>query len=138
MGAQLAYNKLVKYSTTSGGAGAYTAIGGVTSAGFTIGGEVVDDNCFVASHDGYKSRMQGIADMTLDLTMQYSSSSDAGQAAIIYAKSNRTEIWFQYLHNGTAGWKFRGTPGDIKFDGGPNDVEGLSVTIEGDGGGSTV
>lgn len=129
---QAAYPKLIKYSTTAGGAGAYSVIDGINTASLTEGGTVLEDTVFETGHSGYMSRLLGLNDVGMSLSGDYSTG--AAQIAIRYAKRNRTEIWFQYLPNGTAGIKFRGVVESMEQNGEVNGKEQQSFTIAGDGG----
>jgi hypothetical protein len=131
--AQAAYNKKVKESAIAGGAGAYTLIGGINSASLSQGGEVLDDTAFMDTPDGLKSRLRGLNDCSLSITADYNSA-DAGQTAIYNAWLNRSEIWFQYLPNGTNGFRFRGVVESFELSGEVAGKEQLSVSIQGDGG----
>ncbi len=135
--AQAAYNKQVKESTVAGGAGEYTIIGGVTDATFRMGGVVLDDTAFEASPSGFQSRFLGLHDCSLTFTADYNSA-DTGQTAVYNAWLNRSEIWFQYLPNGTAGFKFRGVVESYELSGDVAGKEVLSVSIQGDGGNAAV
>jgi hypothetical protein len=130
---QAAYNKKVKESAIAGGAGAYTTIGGVNSANLSLGGEMLDDTAFSDAPDGFRSRIQGLNDCSMTITADYNSA-DPGQTAIYNAWLNRSEIWFQYLPNGVAGFKFRGVVESFELSGEVAGKEQLSVTIQGDGG----
>lgn len=135
--AQAAYNKLIKVSTTAGGAGAYTAIGGVTDSSFTMGGEVLDDTAFESGHSGFISRFLGLHDCSLSITADYNAA-DAQQTAIYNAWLNRSEIWFQYLPNGVTGFKFRGVVESFELSGDVSGKEQLTISIQGDGGNAAV
>jgi len=127
---QAAWQKVVKYSTESS-TGTFAIIDGINDASISESGEVLDDTVFESTHSGYTSRALGLNDISMSLSGDYSTS--AGQLAVRYAKRNRTDIWFQYLPNGTNGIQFKGVVATADMSGAIRDKEQISFDIQGDG-----
>lgn len=95
--ANAAYTKVVKCSTAE--SGTYVVIDDLDDATLSLNSEILDDTVFSTSHPGFRSRLQGLHDLNISISGNYSTS--AGQRAIYTAWSGRNPIWIQYLPTGS-------------------------------------
>lgn len=93
---------LVKASTTAGGAGSYTTIAEIKTGSMNTSAGSIDVSAFGSI---WASALQGLKAVAYSLQGFYKSSDSTGQAAIRAALVADSEIWFQFLPNGTTGFK---------------------------------
>ncbi len=98
-----------------------------TSASLDAGGDVLDDTTFMSG--GNRSRIYGIRDWSLSLTLQYDTTDDAF-ITIRDAWMNREEVSFRYLPDGTNGLAGDGVVETFNMSGGVDDLETVDVTIQ--------
>ena len=124
-------NARIKVSTTAGGAGTYTDVAEMNQGNITVGGENIDISYFGTS--AWATRIQGRKDVSLSGSGFLVPGDTSGQNAIRDALINDTELWAQFLWNGTNGFKaqFRVASFAVDAGAGPTDVVGLSISLEG-------
>ena len=92
-----------KVSATAGGAGSYTTVAEGKNADQTFNSAALDQSYFGQE---WKNHIYGLSEAEWSLEVNCKMGSDAnGQDAIIAAQINKTELWVQFLWNGTAGYK---------------------------------
>ena len=124
-------NALVKVSTTAGGAGTYTTVAETADATATLDGENLDVSFFGTS--AWTTRIQGRKDFGVTLSGHLVPTDTSGQNAIRDAFINDTELWVQYLWNGTAGFKGQVRVANFSSSAEVNGIVGFSATLEGTG-----
>lgn len=91
---------LLKYCATSGGV--YVTVADLTNATFTINGEVMDITAFAAT---YGANVAGIKTVAVSGSGHWSSADTNGQVALRAAFLADTDIFLQFLPNGTTGFQ---------------------------------
>ena len=119
-------NARLKVSTTAGGAGVYTTAVGITEWTLSHAGGLIDVS---AMGDTYVARIQGLKDVSLSFSGNYEAADTTGQNAIRTALTSDSEIWFQALPDGTAGFKFRGSIERYDISASVTDKVGVSGSI---------
>ena len=94
-----AFNKTINVKTTSSST---WLIAPGTAATLSLGGDLLDDTDFTST--GYRSRIIGLRDYSVSMTMNYDTS-DTAFVVIRNAWLNRTRLDFRYLPNGTNGFQ---------------------------------
>lgn len=120
---------LLKVSTTAGGAGVYTTVAEIREATITIDGQNLDVSFFGTS--AWFTRIQGRKDVNLTFSGYLVPGDTAGQNAVRDALLNDTELWAQYLWNGTAGFKFQARVASFASAADVDGIVGVSGTLEG-------
>lgn len=93
---------LVKVSTVAGGAGAYNTVDEIGEVSMSHSGGTLDTTKF---NNDYMARIYGLKDVSFSISGTWDSADTNGQVAIRNAWLNETELWFQYLPDGSAGFK---------------------------------
>lgn len=93
---------LVKVSTTAGGAGSYTAVDDTAEVSMSHSGGTIDISKF---NQDFMARLYGLKDVSFSISGKWASGDTNGQVAIRGAWLADTELWLQYLPNGTTGFK---------------------------------
>lgn len=91
---------LMKYAATTGGS--YVTVADLTQASFTVNGEVLDITAFTLT---YAANVAGIKSLAVSGSGFWSSGDTAGQVALRTAFLADTDIFLQFLPNGTTGFK---------------------------------
>lgn len=92
-------NLVIQVSTATGGT--YTTVADITSASMSFAGENIDVTAFSTAGTSYRSRIQGLKDVTWDLSGFLKSSDTNGQAAIRAALVNDTALFARILFDNT-------------------------------------
>lgn len=87
---------LVQVSTASGGT--FTTIAEMNNASVAVNGENIDVTAFGSS---WRSRIQGLKDISLDVSGFYNSTDTNGQSAARNAMVNGTDLYARVLLDGT-------------------------------------
>lgn len=127
---QAAYEKTINISTDGGST--YNEAP-ASSAGLDLGGDLLDDTKF-SNSAGYRSRIYGLRDWTLNLTLE-GEFSDTAFGDLKDAWLNRNAIDMQYLPDGTTGNGLEG-PAKVEsfnYSGDVGDKETVEVTLQGSG-----
>lgn len=127
---QAAYEKTINIS--SDGGTEYNEAP-ANSAGLDLGGDLLDDTKFTNSA-GYRSRIYGLRDWTLNLTLE-GEFDDTAFGALKDAWLNRNAIDMQYLPDGTVSNGLEG-PAKVEsfnYSGDVGDKETVEVTLQGSG-----
>jgi len=124
----------VKVSPTAGGAGVYTAVAGVESATFDQDGANVDVTTLT---DADIARIQVMKDAKFTLSGNYEVDTN-GQGAIRAALSADSTLWFQFLPDGTTGFKKEVKVGKYSIGGSTKTQLTFSADLEGTGATGTV
>lgn len=95
-------NLLVKVSTATGGT--YTTIGQMNQASMDINGENLDITAF---GDGWHKRLQGLKDASYSLSGFFMTTDASGQTALRTAFVNGTDLFAQFMIDGTTGNMFK-------------------------------
>ena len=93
---------LFKVSAVAGGAGAYNAVDEINDISMSHSGGTLDTTKF---NNDYMARIYGLKDVSFSLSGTWDADDTNGQVAIRNAWLNETELWVQYLPNGTTGFK---------------------------------
>lgn len=128
-------NFRVKVSPTAGGAGVYTAVADINSCSMNDGRTTLDVTAF---GDNDVARAQGLKDCSFELGGFYNSADTNGQNAIRSAYENGTELWIQFLPNGTAGFKKQVLISKFSVSSTPSGTNDLSITADGTGASAAV
>lgn len=134
--ASAAYPKVVKYSTAE--AGTYVTIDDLDDVTITFNSDILDDTAFSTSHPGFRSRLQGLHDVSISGSGNYSTA--AGQAAIRTAWSGRNQIWIQVLPSGStdgSGFQTSFRVENYEIGGAIADKNTFSFSLQGDSTGIT-
>lgn len=91
---------LLKYCATSGGS--YVTVADLTQASFTVNGEVLDITAFAAT---YAANIAGIKSLAISGSGFWASGDTNGQVALRAAFLADTDIFLQFLPNGTTGFR---------------------------------
>ena len=119
----------LKVSTTAGGAGTYTDVAEIRDATITLDGQNLDVSFFGTS--AWTTRIQGRKDVTLDATGYLVPGDTNGQVAIRNAYINDTELWAEYLWDGTAGFKFQCRVASFSSAADVDGIVGITIRLEG-------
>ena len=128
--AQAAYTKLIKVSTDGN---TWYTVSGVNDASISRGGEVLDDTAFEESHDGFRSRLIGLRDWSINASGDYDGSDTNGQLVILSAWENGTALYVQYLPDGTNGVKGQCVVESFEQSGDVAGKEQMSFVLQADG-----
>lgn len=90
---------VVQVSTATGGT--YTTVADINSASFNFAGENLDVTSFTTAPTAYRSRIQGLKDVTWEMSGFLKSSDTNGQAAIRAALVNDTDLFCRVLFDNT-------------------------------------
>lgn len=125
-----AYQKTINIS--SDGGSTYNEAP-ANSAGLDLGGDLLEDTKF-SNSAGYRSRIYGLRDWTLNLTLELEPS-DTAFGDLKDAWLNRNDIDMQYLPDGTTSNGLEGTctVESFNYSGDVGDKETVEVTIQGNG-----
>lgn len=118
---QAAYEKTVNIDTNPAPA---------NSANMDRGGELLDDTKFTNSA-GYRSRIYGLRDWTISLTLEYEPS-DPAFTALKDAWLNRNTVDVEYLPDGSTGISGSAVVESFNLSGAVADKETVEVTLQGD------
>lgn len=92
-------NPVVQVSTATGGT--YTTIGTINNFTVNIAGENLDVTAFSTSAPAYHSRIQGLKDISWDVSGFYFSTDSNGQTALRTALVNDSNLFARVLLDGT-------------------------------------
>jgi predicted secreted protein len=123
-------NAKLKVSATAGGAGTYTEVAELTQASCNINGQNIDISVF---GDGWLKRIQGMRDSRLAGSGWLVPSDTNGQIAIRTALANGTELWAQFLWDGTNGFKVQVLPTSFDTDAPADGAVAVSCAFDGTG-----
>lgn len=123
----------IKVSTTTGGT--YNAVANMNSASMNRSGENLDITTFTQS---YINRLQGLKDCSYSVSGFHDAGDTNGQTVIETAFENDSDLFVQFLPNGTAGWKQQVRVASIDIDVDVAGVVSKSYSLEGTGAISTV
>lgn len=94
---------LFKVSATAGGAGSYTTVAEGKNASHKFSAAALDSSYFGVE---WKAHIYGLNEAEFSVEVNSKLGSDTnGQDAIVSALINKTELWVQFLWNGSAGYK---------------------------------
>jgi predicted secreted protein len=126
-------NARLKVSTTAGGAGTYTEVAEFNEAEITIGADSIDASVFGTS--AWAQTIQGRKDVNITASGFLVPGDTNGQVAIRSAQLNDTELWAQWLWDGTSGWKaqYRVRTFSCRAGAGSTDVVTCNIALEGTG-----
>lgn len=112
--------------------GAVWNVAPATSASLNNGQTALDDTDMTTT--GTRSRLMGIKDWSVSLTLNWSPG-DAAFTAVKTAFDNRTDLHVQYLPDGQVVNGFQGTGlvESFNLSGGMDDLETVEVTIQANG-----
>jgi predicted secreted protein len=114
---------LVKVCTTSGGS--FVNVKGIKQITFSRDGALIDVSEF---GDDWKRSLRGILDATFDLQGNYEPSDTTGQGVLETAFMAGTDVFIQYLPDGTAGWQMQATITKFSADSGVDKEVSLQVS----------
>lgn len=120
----------VKVSTTAGGAGTYNIVAGIENATFDRDGTNVDVTTLT---DGDIVRIQAMKDAKFTLNGNYDGTDTNGQVAIEAAYDGDTELWVEFLPDGTTGWKKQVRVSKITLGGATKTQQTIAIELEGTG-----
>jgi len=121
---------LIKVSTDGN---TWHTVSGVNDASISRGGEVLDDTAFEESHDGFRSRLVGLRDWSVNASGDYDGTDTNGQGAILSAWENGTALHVQYLPNGTNGVEGQCVVESFEQSGDVAGKEQMSFVLQADG-----
>lgn len=117
----------VSVATSLGGS--YTTVAGVKSATLNMSGQNVDVTTLT---DADIVRIQAIKDKSVSI--QCNMEADAsGQGAIRTAYTNDSDLFVQFLWDGSVGWKFQCKVGSISPTATPTSEVSVTYELEGSG-----
>lgn len=130
MSGKAAYLKKVQVSAT-GVAGSWKNLP-ATSPSLEIGGDVLDDTTIINA--GFRSRVLGLHDFSVNADSNFEPSNDA-LPLVRAAKLNRTDLFVQYLPDGTIthGVKGKCVVETYNHAGDVGDLETISISLQGNG-----
>lgn len=120
---QAAFEKAVQIKTTS--STAWIDLG-ANAATLNFAGELLDDTTFGST--GFRSRVRGLKDYSLDATVFWSTGSDVN--TLRSALLNGTALDFRYLPNGTNGFQGRGVVENMNHSGDVGALETIEVSLQ--------
>lgn len=126
---------LLKASTTAGGAGSYTTVADLNNGSLSINGEMIDISVFAAT---WKAIIQGLKSAAFSWSGFRNASDTTGQIAIQNALINDSELWLQFLPDGSTGFKCQVKPGNITIGAEVNGAVATSGSAESTGAIATV
>lgn len=91
---------LMRYCATAGGA--YVTIADLSQGSFTINNEALDITAFAAT---YESKVAGLKSMAISGSGFWNSGDTNGQVALRAAMLADTDVFLQFLPNGTTGFR---------------------------------
>lgn len=94
---------VVKVSTAS--AGTYTTVARINEVTMSHDGGTIDVTEFSSAGTSYRSRIQGLKDVTYALSGFWTSTDTNGQTAIRSAWTNDSALFVTFLPDGSTGWK---------------------------------
>src|SRR5688572_1617780 len=115
--------------TTSGGT--FTSVAELRDASISIDGQNIDVSFFGTS--AWTTRIQSRKDANLSATGYLVPGDTNGQNAVLNALLNDTELWAQYLWDGTNGMKVQVRPGTFGSSADVDSIVGVSFTLESTG-----
>ena len=121
------YKKGVFIKTTS--ATAYTELPG-TNATLNLAADMLDDTDFTST--GWRSRLPGLRDYSVSMTMNYDTSNTAFAAART-AWLNGSRLDFRYSPNGTVGFQGRVYVETFSHSGDVGGLETVDITLQTEG-----
>ena len=126
---QAAYEKKVKIETSPG---VFEDVAAET-ASLNLGGDVLDDT-EMATNAGFRSRILGLHDWSVSLSVRWSGT-NAALAAIRNNWANRTNVKVQYLPDGTTPNGFQGEAVVESFNlgGDVGSLEMVDISLQADG-----
>lgn len=124
----------LKVSSVAGGASGYAAVAGLDSVNLELDGTDVDDGEFA----DWAASIQGQKHIKVSASGKYRPSDTTGQAAILSAFLNDTELWMEVLpDNGTTssiGFKVQvGVVSKFAIDAAADGKQGISIELVGTG-----
>lgn len=90
---------VIQVSTATGGT--YTTVADIQSASFSFAGENLDVTAFSTAPTAYRSRIQGLKDVTWEMSGFLKSTDTNGQAALRNSLVNDTDIFLRCLFQNT-------------------------------------
>jgi len=111
----------------------YYTVAGVNDASLSRGGEVLDDTAFMDNPDGFRSRLIGLRDWSINASGDYDGTDTNGQVAILSAWENGTALYVQYLPDGTSGVKGQCVVESFEQNGDVAGKEQMSFVLQADG-----
>lgn len=128
---QAAYQKTINVSDDGGS----TFVEAPANSGnLNHAGDVLDDTTMANSH-AFRTRLYGLRDWSIDLTMEYTPGTDSAFELIRNAWLNQTVLTAQYLPDGTTANGFQGSVVVETFNmsGDVGGKETVEVTLQADG-----
>lgn len=127
-------NALFKVSDTAGGAGSYTTVGGLKSIQAPRSRNILDDTEF---GDAWENSLAGLLSGSFTISGNRDAA-DAGQQMIEDAFEDGTELWAQFLRDGTNGRKQQVIVENFEEGAEVDGVVPFSATFRGTGAQATV
>lgn len=94
---------VVKVSTAT--AGTYTTVVRINDVSMSHDGGTIDVTEFSSAGTSYRSRIQGLKDLTYTLSGFWTSTDTNGQSAIRSSWTNDSNLFLTFLPDGSTGWK---------------------------------
>lgn len=128
---QAAYQKTINVSDDGGSTYVEAP---ANSANLNQGGDVLDDTEMSLSH-AFRTRLYGLRDWSIDLTLEYAPGSGSAFEVLRDAWLNQNVVDVQYLPDGTIANGFQGTAVVETFNmsGEVGGKETIEVTLQADG-----
>lgn len=114
----------VRVATTA--TGTYNVIVGIRSATLSMNGQNVDVSTLT---DADVVRLQGIKDATISMEGNYEADA-TGQGAIRSALANDSDLFMQFLPDGTTGFRWQVKPSKYEISGAVGDKMSVSIEAE--------
>ncbi len=114
----------VKVATTAGGV--YSVVVGIRSATLSMSGQNVDVSTLT---DADIVRLQGIKDATISMEGNYEADA-TGQGVIRTALSADSDLFAQFLPDGTTGFRWQVKPSKYEIGGAVGDKVSVSIEFE--------
>lgn len=128
---QAAYQKTINVSDDGGSTNAEAP---ANTGNLNQGGDVLDDTEMSLSH-AFRSRLYGLRDWSVDMTLEYEPGSSTAFQILRDAWLNRNNVFVQYLPDGTIANGFEGSTVVETFNmsGEVGGKETVEVTLQADG-----
>ena len=130
-----AKDAVAKASVTAGGAGVYTAIDELNSISMNVAGDNIDVSFFTGD---WRKRVQALKDAVYSYSGFWDPADTDGQVAIRNAMINDTELWTQFLPNGTVGFKQEVKVAAFDIEADIQGVLTVAISLEGTGAVATI
>lgn len=133
MPALAARKALFKVSTTADGS--FATVLGIKNVTFSRDGQLIDTSSF---GEDWKSALVGMLDATLDIQGNYRPDDTGGQVVMDTAFTAGSDLFIQWLPDGTNGWQMQVMMTKFATDGGVDTAVGLTVSANQTGGVSVI